>query len=139
MAKVKRNGPCPCGSGKKAKRCCHGPVEYLDVRIMPLEVYRDSVCELGGTTRAEFDDLFGELVDLPEVDLSLQVPLPNVWTPAIDRAVSVLIRTTKTDSTRHSPTWCRGSIRCGSASCSPAPSSSFEMPGRSRRSSPPSP
>lgn len=19
-----RNGPCPCGSGKKAKRCCHG-------------------------------------------------------------------------------------------------------------------
>ncbi len=90
MAKVKRNAPCPCGSGKKAKRCCHGPVEYLDVRIMPLEVYRDSICELGGTTRAEFDDLFGELVDLPEVDLSLQVPLPNVWTPAIDRAVSAL-------------------------------------------------
>ncbi len=90
MAKVKRNAPCPCGSGKKAKRCCHGPVEYLDVRIMPLEVYRDSICELGGTTRAEFDDLFGELVDLPELDLSLQVPLPNVWTPAIDRAVSAL-------------------------------------------------
>ena len=90
MAKVKRNAPCPCGSGKKAKRCCHGPVEYLDVRIMPLEIYRDSVCELGGTTRAEFDDLFGELVDLPELDLSLQVPLPNVWTPAIDRAVSSL-------------------------------------------------
>jgi len=90
VAKVKRNAPCPCGSGKKAKRCCHGPVEYLDVRIMPLEVYRDSICELGGTTRAEFDDLFGELVDLPELDLSLQVPLPNVWTPAIDRAVSAL-------------------------------------------------
>jgi hypothetical protein len=90
MAKVRRNAPCPCGSGNKAKRCCHGPVEYLDVRIMPLEVYRDSLCELAETTRVEFDDLFAELVDLPELDLSLQVPLPSIWTPAIERAVSAL-------------------------------------------------
>jgi hypothetical protein len=90
MAKVKRNGPCPCGSGNKAKRCCHSPVEYLDVRIMPLEIYRDSVCELADTTRDEFDDLFSELVDLPELDLSLQVPLPKIWTPEIDRAIGAL-------------------------------------------------
>ena len=90
MAKVKRNAPCPCGSGNKAKRCCHGPVEYLDVRIMPIEVYRDSLCELADTTKDEFDNLFGELVDLPELDLSLQVPLPAIWTPAIERAVSAL-------------------------------------------------
>ena len=24
MAKVGRNDPCPCGSGKKYKKCCHG-------------------------------------------------------------------------------------------------------------------
>jgi hypothetical protein len=90
MAKVRRNDPCPCGSGNKAKRCCHGPVQPLDVRIMPPEVYRDSICELAGTTRDEFDDLFGELVDLPELDLSLQVPLPKIWTPEIDRAVTAL-------------------------------------------------
>ena len=24
-AKVERNGPCPCGSGKKQKRCCGSP------------------------------------------------------------------------------------------------------------------
>ena len=24
--KVKRNSPCPCGSGKKLKRCCLGKV-----------------------------------------------------------------------------------------------------------------
>ena len=90
MAKVKRNGPCPCGSGNKAKRCCHGPVQPLAVRIMPPAVYRDSICELAGTTRDEFDDLFGELVDLPELDLSLQVPLPMIWTPEIDRAVTAL-------------------------------------------------
>jgi len=90
MAKVKRNGPCPCGSGNKAKRCCYGPVEYLDVRIMPLEVYRDSIAELAGTTKDEFEDLLAELVNLPEFDLSLQVPLPSIWTPDLDRAVKTL-------------------------------------------------
>jgi len=24
MAKIGRNAPCPCGSGKKYKKCCHG-------------------------------------------------------------------------------------------------------------------
>jgi SEC-C motif len=90
VAKVRRNAPCPCGSGNKAKHCCHGPVKSLDVRIMPLEIYRDSICELADTTRDEFEDLFGELADLPEQDLSLQVPLPSIWTPAIERAVSAL-------------------------------------------------
>jgi len=90
MAKVRRNGPCPCGSGNKAKRCCHGPVQAFDVRIMPLEVYRDSICDLAGTTREEFDGLFSDLVDLPQLDLSLQVPLPGVRTPDIERALSAL-------------------------------------------------
>lgn len=26
--KIGRNDPCPCGSGLKYKRCCHGKVEY---------------------------------------------------------------------------------------------------------------
>ena len=90
MAKVRRNGPGPCGSGNKAKRCCHGPAQDLDVRIMPLEIYRDSITELAGTTKEEFEALFAELVDLPEFDLSLQVPLPSSWTPQLDRAVEAL-------------------------------------------------
>jgi hypothetical protein len=65
-------------------------VQPLDVRIMPPEIYRDSICELAGTTKDEFEELFSELVDLPELDLSLQVPLPSIWTPAIDRALSAL-------------------------------------------------
>lgn len=28
---VKRNDPCPCGSGKKAKNCCGVVKEYEDV------------------------------------------------------------------------------------------------------------
>jgi len=90
MAKIRRNEPCPCGSGSKAKRCCHAPARELDVRIMPLEVYRNAIDELAGTTREEFDGLFGEVVDLPELDLTLQVPLPGIGTPEIDRAVNAL-------------------------------------------------
>jgi hypothetical protein len=90
MAKVQRNDPCPCGSGMKAKRCCHGSVKHIDVRIMPVELYRDLICELGGTTRIEFGALFEDLLALPELDLSLQVPLPAFRTPAIERAVTAL-------------------------------------------------
>jgi len=45
-------------------------VEYSDVRIMPLEIYRYSIYELADTTRGELEELFAELVDLPELDLS---------------------------------------------------------------------
>ncbi len=90
MAKIRRNELCPCGSGSKAKRCCYGPVQYLDVRIMPLKVYRDSIAELAGITREEFGALIAELVDLPELNLTLQVPLPSIWTPEVDRAVKAL-------------------------------------------------
>lgn len=90
MAKVQRNDPCPCGSGAKAKRCCHGPVRYIDVRIMPPKVYRDLICELGGTTKEEFHALFHELMDLPAFDLSLQVPLPAVRTSAIEDAINAI-------------------------------------------------
>ena len=36
MEKVARNEPCPCGSGKKHKRCCMGkpPVEVRRKKLM---------------------------------------------------------------------------------------------------------
>lgn len=90
MAKTQRNEPCPCGSGMKAKRCCHGPIRYVDVRIMPLSVYRDALCELGGTTKAEFRALYDQLADLPSAEPTLQVPLPSVSVPAVERAVTAI-------------------------------------------------
>ena len=30
--KVQRNQPCPCNSGKKAKRCCHSPKAIREAR-----------------------------------------------------------------------------------------------------------
>jgi Fe-S-cluster containining protein len=29
MTKIERNGPCPCGSGKKYKKCCGSPTQML--------------------------------------------------------------------------------------------------------------
>jgi uncharacterized protein YecA (UPF0149 family) len=37
MAKVKRNEPCPCGSGIKAKRC-QPTHRFIDIRVLPLEL-----------------------------------------------------------------------------------------------------
>jgi hypothetical protein len=90
MAKVQRNDPCPCGSGNKAKRCCYGPERTIDVRVMPLDITQDAVSVLRATSEIELRVLFDELLYLPEMDLSLQVPLPGIITPEIDQAISAL-------------------------------------------------
>jgi hypothetical protein len=90
MAKVKRNGPCTCGSGKKAKRCCHGPITYVDVRIMPLDMTDAAISVLRSTSEVELRAHFDELIYLPEMDLSLQVPLPGIITPDLDHAIDAL-------------------------------------------------
>jgi SEC-C motif len=90
MAKVQRNQPCPCGSGSKAKRCCHGPIQFVDLRVMPLEMGQEALDVLAGTDKTEMRALFDQLVYLPELDLSLQVPLPAILTPDVDRAVRAL-------------------------------------------------
>jgi len=93
MAKVRRNGPCPCGSGHKAKRCCHkdrmSPSESL-TRLLPLEVCRDAALDLKDVSDVEIHELFDEMIYLPEIDISLQVALPGIYTPEIDRAISAL-------------------------------------------------
>jgi hypothetical protein len=30
---VKRNGPCPCGSGKKTKKCCLRKINAFKTRV----------------------------------------------------------------------------------------------------------
>jgi len=90
MAKVRRNGPCPCGSGHKAKRCCYGNEQLFDNELVPKELCARVLSDLAGTTELEMRSLFDELLYLPEVDLSLQVPLPLVRTPHLDRAIRAL-------------------------------------------------
>ena len=90
MAKIRRNEPCPCGSGSKAKRCCQAPHAYVDVRVLPLDLCQNVVNDLPGSTQTEMRALFDQLVCLPSIDTSLQVQLPGIITPDMDRAVNAL-------------------------------------------------
>ena len=51
MAGIERNGPCPCGSGNKYKKCCEGVEQKvsLDKRVLGLlAVIIVSACVAGG-------------------------------------------------------------------------------------------
>jgi SEC-C motif len=76
VAKVGRNQPCPCGSGRKAKRCCGvqgGPSESL-ARVLLAHAWREAAWELCHVSDREFDDLLDRVPELPEL-----------LSPALDR------------------------------------------------------
>ena len=88
MAKIGRNELCACGSGLKVKRCCgisRGPSE----ESLAVAFLRSAAREVAGTagvlSEREFAVLLAELVDLPCLDLSLQVELPKLLSPALGR------------------------------------------------------
>ena len=71
------------------KRCCDAEPE-LRVRTPRAHLARlqlDAVGVVGPLGRDRFGDLYDEVVYLPDLDLSLQVRLPGVFTPAIEHAV----------------------------------------------------
>ena len=85
-----RNGPCPCGSGAKAKRCCYGNESNFDNGVIDPEICAQAFGDLAGITESEMRALFDQLLFLPELDLSLQVPLPPLCTPHLEGAVAAL-------------------------------------------------
>jgi SEC-C motif len=88
VAKVGRNQPCWCGSGRKAKRCCGvpgGPSEESLARAFLAHAAREAAWELRNVSEHEFEDLLGELPDLPELDLALHAELPKLHSPTLDR------------------------------------------------------
>jgi len=88
LTKVGRNQPCLCGSGRKAKRCCGvegGPSEKSLARAYLAHAQREATADLEGVSDAEFETLWNKLVDLPELDLSLQVELSKLFSPELDR------------------------------------------------------
>ena len=79
-----RNDPCPCGSGRKVKRCCgehRGPGENDLARAYLAHQARDAACRLRHLDDDELHDLFDELIELPELDLALTITLPQLLTP----------------------------------------------------------
>ena len=80
MAKTGRNELCGCGSGLKAKRCCgvtRGPSENSLAVGFLQSVARGVAEDALALSEREFGLLLAELVDLPCLDLSLQVELPR--------------------------------------------------------------
>src|SRR5829696_9718553 len=88
MAKTGRNEPCGCGSGLKAKRCCgvtRGPSDDSLAVAFLMGAAREVAESAGSLSEREFVLLLEELVDLPCLDLSLQVELPKLLSPALGR------------------------------------------------------
>jgi hypothetical protein len=83
-----RNQPCPCGSGRKTKRCCgeqRGPSEDQLARAHVALLARQAIPDLAGLSDRALDHLWEGLMDLPSTDLSLLVTLPKLIGPDLQR------------------------------------------------------
>ena len=92
MAKIGRNDPCPCGSTKKAKRCCFSQDRlsaHAAARRALFEVADRCVDDLADVDSDQFEDLFHQVIHLPELDITLQLRLP-VLSPLVERARQAL-------------------------------------------------
>jgi hypothetical protein len=83
-----RNEPCPCGSGRKTKRCCgqhRGPREDDIARAFLATHAHHAASRLRRLDDDELEELFDDLIELPELDLKLALTLPQLRSPEIDR------------------------------------------------------
>ncbi len=70
MSAIGRNAPCPCGSGKKYKRCCANKAAKMAVS-MRLAIAAVAVCLIGG--------LILILTQIDDFDPG--APTGRVWSP----------------------------------------------------------
>lgn len=83
-----RNEQCRCGSGKKVKRCCglrRGPTTAQLAQAFLAEERRRAAAVVVGIDRDELDEVFEKVVELAMVDASLQVELPRLLPPELER------------------------------------------------------
>ena len=76
-----RNDPCPCGSGRKVKRCCgvqRGPSEEQLACAHIALLGREAAVELQGLSDRALRHLWENLINVPASDLSLLVTLPKL-------------------------------------------------------------
>jgi SEC-C motif-containing protein len=88
MSRVGRNQPCPCGSGRKTKRCCgteRGPSEPDLAKARLAHHATRAADRLAHLSEQRWLDLFRQLPDLPERDLTLLVELPALVSPELAR------------------------------------------------------
>jgi hypothetical protein len=83
-----RNQPCPCGSGRKVKRCCEQQRGPSDTQLERAYIAQHAHCaasEIGDLPTRTLAELWRGLTELPDIDLSLVVPLPTVITPELEQ------------------------------------------------------
>jgi hypothetical protein len=83
-----RNHPCPCGSGRKVKRCCgeqRGPSEDQIARARVSQLAGAAADDLAGLSDQTLDHLWEGLMDLPALDISLLIDLPKLISPDLHR------------------------------------------------------
>jgi len=88
MPRPGRNEPCPCGSGRKVKRCCgqqRGPSEEQLARAHLAALRYDAVNAIGDLSDESLEMLWENLFDLPTTDLGLHVTLPQLISPEQQR------------------------------------------------------
>ena len=93
MAGLGRNERCPCGSGRKVKRCCgvrRGPSEDELAKAFLAVEARAAAWVLRDHDDEQLDELHDALIDLPSLDPSLLWPLPRLLTPELGRLGAAL-------------------------------------------------
>jgi hypothetical protein len=83
-----RNQPCPCGSGRKTKRCCgqqRGPAADQLARAHVAALCQQAISDVADLSNDALDILSEGLIDLPGLDYSLLVTLPTLIGPDLQR------------------------------------------------------
>ena len=93
MSRVGRNQPCPCGSGRKTKRCCgqrRGPSERDLAKARLAHHATRAAAKLAPLPEQRWLELLRRLPELPERDLTLLVELPELVSPELARLYDAL-------------------------------------------------
>jgi len=93
MSAVGRNEPCPCGSGKKTKRCCgarRGPSDAELATAFLAARSREAAVRLVRYGLDDIHDLVDDMLDLPARHLALQLPLPRLFPPRLEALRTVI-------------------------------------------------
>jgi hypothetical protein len=88
MAPQGRNERCRCGSGRKVKRCCgvrRGPSEAELAKAFVYQQARVAAVVLDARSDDEVVGLLDAAAGLPRQDVSMQLPLPGLCSPALER------------------------------------------------------
>ena len=100
MRQVARNDRCPCGSGKRTKRCCKvapGPEEMARAELAGLA--RGVAPVLRACSCVRFDQLLESVSHLPRLDPSLAWPLPRAF-PAELEALRTAVQDDEVDKVK---------------------------------------